>query len=180
MDFENISVNVDESKVSRISEKCRELQEAENEIKKQKAELSKVEDKAKDLQERVIPNLMQEAGVSLIKLSDGSTVEVKPSIKASITVDNAEKAYAWLRENGSGDLIKNTVTASFNKEEDARALELIKEFESKGIAYQRKEKVEPMTLKAYVSEQIKEGNPKNLPMDLFSVYITNKTTIKKK
>mgnify|MGYP001553738123 CR=1 FL=1 len=180
MDFENISVNVDESKIGKLSEKCNELQDTEKEVLRVKAELSKIEDKAKDLQERIIPNLMQEAGVSMIKLPDGSTVEVKPSIKASITVDNAEKAYAWLRENGSGDLIKNTVTASFNKEEDAKALDLIKEFESKGIAYQRKEKVEPMTLKAFVSEQIKEGNPKNLPMDLFSVYITNKTKITKK
>jgi len=180
MDFESISVNVDESKVSRISQKCDELQELDKQILQKKKELSDITDKANDLQERVIPNLMQEAGVSMIKLSDGSTVEVKPSIKASITVDNAEKAYTWLRENEFGDLIKNTVTASFNKEEDARASELIQEFESKGINYQRKEKVEPMTLKAFVSEQIKEGNPKNLPMDLFSVYITNKTKITKK
>jgi len=89
---------------------------------------------------------------------------------------NAEKAYSWLRDNGHGDLIKNTLTASFNKEEDARASSLMKMFEDQGYTYQRKEKVEPMTLKAFVSDQIERG--KDIPMDLFSIYITNKTTIK--
>jgi hypothetical protein len=178
MDFENISINVDESKVSKISQKCQELQELEKVIALKKIELSEVEDKANNLQERVIPDLMQEAGVSMIKILDGSTVEVKPSIKASITVDNAEKAYSWLREKGFGDLIKNTLTASFNKEEDAKASELMKVFEERGLNYQRKEKVEPMTLKAFVQEQIQAG--KEMPMDLFSVYITNKTKITNK
>jgi len=177
MDFENISINVDESKIGKISEKCNLLQEMQKEITAKKAELSVLEDKANNLQERVIPDLMQEAGVSLIKLFDGSVVEVKPSIKASITLDNAEKAYSWLREKGFGDMIKNTLTASFNKEEDAKASALMKMFEEQGYNYQRKEKVEPMTLKAFVSEQIQAG--KEIPMDLFSVYITNKTTIKK-
>ena len=177
MDFENISINVDENKIGTISEKCNELLSLQKEIVTKKAELSVVEDRANILQELVIPDLMQEAGVSFIKLADGSSVEVKPSIKASITLDNAEKAYSWLRENGHGDLIKNTLTASFNKEEDGKASYLMKLFEEQGYNYQRKEKVEPMTLKAFVSEQIERG--KNVPMDLFSVYISNKTTIKK-
>ena len=177
MDFENISINVDENKIGTISEKCNELLSLQKEIVTKKAELSVVEDRANILQERVIPDLMQEAGVSFIKLADGSSVEVKPSIKASITLDNAEKAYSRLRENGHGDLIKNTLTASFNKGEDGKASYLMKRFEEQGYNYQRKEKVEPMTLKAFVSEQKERG--KNVPMDLFSVYISNKTTIKK-
>ena len=52
----------------------------------------------------------------------------------------------------------------------------MKMFEDQGYTYQRKEKVEPMTLKAFVSDQIERG--KDIPMDLFSIYITNKTTIK--
>ena len=176
MDFENISINVDENKIGTISKKCNELLSLHKEIVTKKTELSVVEDRANLLQERVIPDLMQEAGVSSLKLTNGSSVEVKPSIKASITLDNAEKAYLWLRENGHGDMIKNTLTASFNKEEDGKASHLMKLFEEQGYNYQRKEKVEPMTLKAFVSEQIERG--KNVPMDLFSVYISNKTTIK--
>jgi len=39
----------------------------------------------------------------------------------------------------------------------------------------KKEKVEPMTLKAFVREQVEGG--KELPFDLFGVYIANKTKI---
>jgi hypothetical protein len=37
------------------------------------------------------------------------------------------------------------------------------------------EKVEPMTLKAFVKEQIQMG--RNVPSDLFGVYVANKTKI---
>ena len=39
MDFENISISVDESKVSKISQKCQELQELEKVIAQKKIEL---------------------------------------------------------------------------------------------------------------------------------------------
>ena len=40
----------------------------------------------------------------------------------------------------------------------------------------QKEKVEPSTLTAFVREQINNGN--DVPMDLFGVYVANKTKIK--
>ena len=55
MDFENISINVDESKVSKISQKCQELQELEKVIALKKIELSEVEDKANNLQNGSYP-----------------------------------------------------------------------------------------------------------------------------
>ena len=43
------------------------------------------------------------------------------------------------------------------------------------FGYVKKEKVEPMTLKAFVREQVESG--KKLPFDLFGVYIANKTKL---
>ena len=76
------------------------------------------------------------------------------------------------------DLIKNTITASFGRGQDNQVSELIKVCEDNGFAYNKKEKVEPMTLKAFVREQIEEG--KKIPFDLFGVYIANKTKITNK
>ena len=56
--------------------------------------------------------------------------------------------------------------------------ELIKVCEDYGFAYSKKEKVEPMTLKAFVREQVEGG--KKVPFDLFGVYIANKTKITNK
>lgn len=46
--------------------------------KKKNEELDHIKFKVRDMEERIIPEMMQEAGVSLLKLSDGSQVEVKP------------------------------------------------------------------------------------------------------
>ena len=51
---------------------------------------------------------------------------------------------------------------------------------AKGQGYQptQKLKVEPMTLKALVRERIENG--KDMPTDIFNVFVGNRTTIKRK
>ena len=60
-----------------------------------------------------IPALMDEMGLERIDV-DGLTVE-KDDCHASIPQDRKEEAFAWLRENGLDDIIKNDVTCSFGK-----------------------------------------------------------------
>ena len=130
------------------------------------------------LSEQEIPNLMQEAGVSEFKLADGSSVSIKPFYAAKIPVSKTDEAFQWLTGNGYGDLIKNTVSLNFGKSEDNIANSLVEDLKSKGHNVSQKKKVEPQTLKAFVKEAIQNGQ--NVPMDLFGVYISNKTTIKTK
>ena len=59
---------------------------------------------------------------------------------------------------GYEDLIKNTVTASFGRGQDNQVSELISVCETVWVCnYNKKEKVEPMTLKAFVKEQVEGG-----------------------
>ena len=67
------------------------------------------------------------------------------------------------------------MTTSFSRGQDNQVAELISVCEKFGFAYNKKQKVEPMTLKAFVREQVETG--KKLPFDLFGVYIANKTKI---
>ena len=66
----------------------------------------------------------------------------------------------------------------FGKTQDEDANKLVVELKSKGHNVSQKMKVEPMTLKATVREQIEKGY--DVPMDLLGVFIGNKTTIKRK
>jgi len=118
---------------------------------------------------------MHKAGVSLIKLKDGSAVEVKPFYAARIPLSKVDDAFTWLRENGHGDLIKNNVMLTFGRNQDNEAKSLVAELRDKGHNVKQAEKVEPMTLKAFVKEQIQGG--KNVPADLFGVYVASKTKI---
>jgi len=179
LDIEKMSnIDLSQDSVKSISDKCNQLKTLKLQIEKDEESLSLLKHKARDMEERIIPEMMQEAGVSLLKLSDGSTVEVKPFYAAKIPESRVEEAFSWLRSKGFEDIIKNTVTASFNRGQDNEVSELIKVCEDHGFNYNKKEKVEPMTLKAFVKEQVEEG--KELPFDLFGVYIANKTKITNK
>ena len=179
MDIEKMSsIDIDQDNVKSISDKCHQLNELQSQLKEKEEAVSLLKHKIRDLEERIIPEMMQEAGVSLLKLKDGSTVEVKPFYAAKIPESRVEEAFSWLRDKGFEDLIKNTVTASFGRGQDNQVSELIGVCEKFGFNYNKKEKVEPMTLKAFVREQVETG--KELPFDLFGVYIANKTKITNK
>ena len=176
MDIEKMSsIDIDQDNVKSISDKCHQLNELQSQLKEKEEAISLLKHKIRDLEERIIPEMMQEAGVSLLKLKDGSTVEVKPFYAAKIPESRVEEAFSWLRDKGFEDLIKNTVTASFGRGQHNQVSELIGVCEKFGFNYNKKEKVEPMTLKAFVREQVETG--KELPFDLFGVYIANKTKI---
>jgi len=176
LDIEKMSnIDISQDSVKSITDKCNDYNKLKKTIENEEERISLLKHKARELEERIIPEMMQEAGVSLLKLSDGSTVEVKPFYAAKIPESRVEEAFSWLRGKGFEDIIKNTVTASFNRGQDNQVSELIKVCEDHGFNYSKKEKVEPMTLKAFVKEQVEGG--KELPFDLFGVYIANKTKI---
>ena len=72
----------------------------QKQIEDQEEKLKTLKNKARDLEERIIPEMMQEAGVSLLKLADGSTVEVKPFYAAKIPESRVDEAFGYLRSNG--------------------------------------------------------------------------------
>jgi hypothetical protein len=157
--------------VERLEKMNRGIEKTEESLKEQK--------KQKDhVSMEVIPTLMSEMGLAELKLVDGSVVTVKPNYSASITVANREAAFNWLRNNGLGDIIKNEISVSFGRNEDNKAADYATLAQERGFQPTQKLKVEPMTLKALVRERIEAG--KEMPTELFNVFVGNKTTIKRK
>ena len=126
----------------------------------------------------VIPTMMTEMGLSELKLQDGSHLKVSTSYKAHITEANKEMAFNWLRDNGLGDIIKNEISVSFGRGEDNKAAHYAELAKGQGLEPTQKLKVEPMTLKALVRERLEGG--KEMPTELFNIFVGNKTTIKRK
>ena len=60
-----------------ISDYCNKLLELQNQIKAKKEELKKIEEEEKRVSQKVIPELMQQAGIKMLKLSSGAKVEIK-------------------------------------------------------------------------------------------------------
>ena len=179
MDLEALStVTVDTEAAKGIAEECNKLIETQKEVANMEEQIKKLKETERNLSAQSIPNLMQQAGISEIKLDDGTAISIKTYYAASISKANEDEAFNWLRDNGYGDLIKNNVLLQFGKAQDKDANNLVNELKSKGHNVSQKMKVEPMTLKAFVRNEIEQG--KSVPMDLLGVFIGNKTTIKRK
>jgi len=164
--------------IQSLADQVERLEQLQRSIENQEENLKDLKKKLEHVSGEVIPTMMSEMGLSHLKLMDGSSVDVKPHYSATITVANKEAAFNWLRNNGLGDIIKNEISVSFGRNEDNKAADYAVLAQERGFQPTQKLKVEPMTLKALVRERIEAG--KEMPTELFNVFIGNKTTIKRK
>ena len=175
LERESTKIRVDTNTAKDIAVKCNELIDLQNEIKTIEEKLNKVKEQEKFLSEQAIPSLMQSAGISMLKLEDGTEVKVSPYYYGRISEDKKEEAFAWLRENNFGDLIKNYISLDFGMNQDSEANNLVAQLKSKGYNVFQSTTVHSGTLKAFIKEQINDG--KGLPEDLFGIYTANKTKL---
>mgnify|MGYP003130092369 FL=1 len=180
IDFENDQTKMlgKTENIESLADQVDKLNELQKRIELQEDNLKNSKKQFEYLSAEVIPTMMAEMGLSHLKLMDGSSVDVKPNYSASITIANKDAAFQWLRDNGLGDIIKNEISVSFGRNEDNKAADYAALAEDRGFQPTQKLKVEPMTLKALVRERIENG--KDMPVELFNVFVGNKTTIKRK
>ena len=163
--------------IQSLADQVEKLESLQTRLESQEENIKNTKKQLEHLSGEVIPTMMSEMGLSHLKLMDGSSVDVKPHYSATITVANRDAAFKWLRNNGLGDIIKNEISVSFGRNEDNKAADYANLAESHGYQPQQKLKVEPMTLKALVRERIEAG--KEMPTEIFNVFVGNKTTIKR-
>ena len=161
-----------------LADQVQMLEGVSNRIDISEKNLKDLKKEYERLSGETIPTMMAEMGLSHLKLMDGSSVDVKPNYSASISIANREKAFNWLRENGLGDIIKNEISVAFGRNEDNKAADYAALAEERGFQPTQKLKVEPMTLKALVRERIE--NNRDMPMDIFNVFVGNRTKITRK
>lgn len=147
----------------------RELQSLEEAVGAKAAELEAV-------RTRLLPEAMTEAGVSEFKLSNGAKVTVKKIYTGSIPAEEKPKAYAWLVENGHGDLVSHEVSVKLKRGNSQELSKLTAAIKKLALPYSDVEKIHPQTLNAFIKEQVESGA--EFPIELFGVYIIDKATIK--
>ena len=164
--------------VNKLADKIREMQAVQKAIEMDEEQIKQKKKHLEHISGEGIPTMLSEMGLSFLKLQDGSSVEIKTNYSATITQAKKEEAFNWLRENGLGDIIKNEISVSFGRNEDNKAADYAELAKGQGLEPVQKLKVEPMTLKALVRERMEAG--KEMPTELFNIYVGNKTTIKRK
>ena len=164
--------------IKSLANQVKKLRDLEDQVKAEEQALKDKEKEIERISGEVIPTLLSEMGLSSLKLADGSAIDVKPYYSANISLKNRESAYSWLRQNGLGDIIKNEISVSFGRGEDNKAAEYANLAKGQGFQPTQKLKVEPMTLKALVRERIE--NNLEMPMDIFNVFVGNRTKLTRK
>lgn len=94
-------------------------EELGREMEAVRAELDAAKDKKTQLQKQydyivknVMPRKMEEAGVSSFKLVSGKGIRINDDMYVSSRKDQQPDLFQWLNDNGSGDMIIETVNAS--------------------------------------------------------------------
>lgn len=144
---------------------ARQLLDAEAEVVNAELELKACKEKARNLREEVLPSIMQELELSEIRLDTGERVTVKQDVFMELTNEAKPRAYEWLDNNGFGSLIKTAVISTFGRADIEEAKVLVHELSKRGNNVQLKMDIHYQTMKAWLREQLAEGN--DIPLDLF-------------
>ena len=168
---------IDSGTGKQLSDLVRTLRNVEKQIEDAELHMKALKAEKHKLSVENIPSLMDEMGVERLDV-DGLTVERKMMVHASIPKDRKDEAFAWLRDNGLDDIIKNDVTCSFGKGEDNMAGDVVGILQEKGFDPQTKTHVHPSTLKAFVKERVTDGKP--IDLDMFGAFIANAAQIRRK
>jgi len=169
--------SADTGRLSNVSDLASKIIQMENKVSFLEEELKSSKKQLLELTDQDLPAAMEEINMESFTLSDGSEVKVVPTYGGTIRADDRPQAHQWLRDNGYGDIVKNTISANFGMGEDNLAKDFYQSALDKGFQVDKKEAVHPMTLKSFVKEMTENGS--EFPSDLFGAFIGKKAKIVK-
>lgn len=177
--FQEEQTSTESSLSQQLTEAAVELSEKHIEYAEKEMALKELKEQIRSLEEDKLPSMMKELQMNEIKLLNGWTIKLDEKVTASITEDKRPMAMNWLVSNDFGGIIKTEVNITFDRGrvDDARkaADELSGRFPENEV--RAKETVHPATLLSFVKEQLGKGTA--LPLDIFSVHVIDKVTVKK-
>lgn len=153
-----------------VSRELDKLGNLQNDIVEKEEELKNLKEKEKFLRTKEIPELMKSVGLTGVKLSDGTKVDVYT--KWYISAKNKEEVYSWLINNGHGYLLKKEAKIQI---EDTKIVEQISE-QFPELSINLESSIHTKTLEAFF-RSLKENNAE-LPEDLLNIYQEDNLRIK--
>ena len=144
-------------KVDEITRIARHQYELQGEIAKLNEKLTEKNTELTRVKTVDLPNAMTAAGVRALTLSNGYVVQVEDFVSGYIKEEDKPDAFAWLRANKLGSLVKNMIACSFGMGEDKAAKALKAMLKKNKYVFDEKETVHHQTLQALIRERLREG-----------------------
>jgi len=131
---------------------------AERTVSELEASLREAKQNLTNINENLLPDAMLAIGFETFRLVDGTEIDVKESVFASISVKNQPEAFRWLRDHNHGAIIRNAVTSTFGPGEEDKAEVMKTLLDVNDVMFESKSSVHPGTLRAWVNEQLANSN----------------------
>jgi|TARA_R100001129_G_scaffold49145_1_gene33973 hypothetical protein len=177
LEKDSINLHIDPDKASTVDKLIKELLDNQEKQKQNDAESKRLKAVEQELSEKAIPEAMFALGCDDYRSTTGFRVKIDDFLTANIKKSNEEKAHQYLRDNGFGDIIKNTVTVKFEKNEDEEAQKFVKDLHEKynGQTFTQKTGVHYQTLCATVRDEFRAG--RTMDRELLGIYECKKTKL---
>lgn len=115
MDYEEKKVMIDTFKKMSTPDLVKEMVLTKGRLETIKESQSRLQEIFDTLRLMVLPEKMDEEGISTITVAGVGRATLQSDIYFSIPATTKDDAYQWLRDNGHGDIIQETVNSSTGK-----------------------------------------------------------------
>jgi hypothetical protein len=165
--------------LERLATLVRQQGELERAIAVAEDALDDLKSRHRRVSEEDVPGLLDEVGLSDVRLADGTKVSIKETLRASVAADGKYTPFilGWLDREGHGDLVKNDVIVSFGRGEDAAAVALVAALTERGLAPARKKTVNNQSFTALLRELMEAGE--EVPLDEMGVAVQRRSVLKR-
>lgn len=162
--------NVEHNDLIEITQLGKSLAELDNSILEAEAEVSNLKQKRKHIAEELMPELMNKYGLKLIQLDDGRKIQINNFVDARIKDPNT--AFQWLRETNNDSIIKNDITVSLGRGDDALAQQVVATLKHEhDIEANVRIGIHNMTLKSFCKDALEDPElAETLPREAFGIY----------
>lgn len=147
-----------------------EMRDLENTIEELEATLKAKKEQFRRISATELPLLMGEIGLRQFKLSDGTSLLIKPILQVTLPVSDQPKveiADQWLKDNGHDGLVKTNIDVS-GVNEPQKIMEIKQALERLRVQYNIKKAIHPSTLRGWANEM--ERNGMVIPEGIFNVF----------
>lgn len=146
-----------------------ELQCIARKISNLMLEANELSSRQKTISEQLLPDLMTQAGLTELKLADGTVVRLEEVVYASFPPEEDPRrgdVVAYMRQRGAANLIKNSLVIDKGYDEVVQKIE--DDLVELGVPFRSSETVHPQTFGKFVREQAKEDP--EFPKETFKLY----------
>lgn len=176
IDYDGMRSEPTDDQLTRLGKLAQRQLELEDELERLQQRAKELQEKHRVVSEVDLPALLDETGLSQVRLADGTRVVIREDLRVSTTGKNRDVINRWLEGRGLDDVIKDEVTAAFGKGDAAgakSAMALLTELGA--VAVDHKRYVNPQTFSALLRE-LRDGG-EDVPYEELGVFVQRRAKL---